>query len=114
MSKLSIRERMLKEMNNELEFMNGREKGDQSLNTETTIIDYGYLNAEDGEFICYLTKESDSEFFFGGSVLTEKFKKLEMMFTEEEIQEALKDGIEVIFEQKKSKNRRNYIDVKFI
>lgn len=106
--------RLEKVMVNSIPFMDGREKGDQILNEELTIVDFGYLTSEDGEFIVYLTKEHDELFFFGGSVLTEKFKQIEENFTEDEVKELLEMGVKVKLIEKKSKNKRKYVDVELI
>lgn len=106
--------RLEKVMSNNIPFMDGREKGDQILNEELTIIDYGFLTGEDGEFIVYITREHDDLFFFGGSVMTEKFKELETVFSEEEMSELMEMGITIKLVEKKSKNKRKYVAVELI
>ena len=106
--------RLEKVMSNNIPFMDGREKGDQILNEELTIIDYGFLTGEDGEFIVYITREHDDLFFFGGSVMTEKFKELESVFTEDEMSELMEMGITIKLVEKKSKNKRKYVAVELI
>ncbi len=112
--KLSLKERLISELNNALPFMVGKEKDVIELGEKITIIDYGFLTGEDGEFICFLDRNHEGKFFFGGSILTEKFKQIENNFTTDEIQELLNEGIDIICEEKKSKNKRKYISVEFI
>lgn len=106
--------RLEKVMSNNIPFMDGREKGDQILNEELTIIDYGFLTGEDGEFIVYITREHEDLFFFGGSVMTEKFKELETVFSEEEMAELMEMGVTIKLVEKKSKNKRKYVAVELI
>lgn len=110
----TLKERLLSEMSNGLPFMEGKEKADNILDEKLTIKEYGFLNGDDGEFISYIVKEYPENFFFGGSVLTERFKHIESVFTDDEISELLEEGIEIKLTQKKSKNKRNYVGVEFI
>ena len=112
--KKNLLARLKEVMSNNLPFMDGREKGEQVLNEELTIIDYGFLTGEDGEFIVYITREHDKVFFFGGSVLTEKFKELETVFSESEMAELMEIGITIKLVEKKSKNNRRYVSVELI
>lgn len=106
--------RLKEVMSNNLPFMDGREKSDQILNETITIVDYGFLTGDDGEFIAYITKEHSNVFFFGGSVLTEKFKELEGVFTESEMKELMEMGVQIKLTEKKSKNNRRYVSVELI
>lgn len=110
---LTLKERLLNEVNNGLPFMVGREKDVIELGKIITIKDYGFLTGEDGDFICFIDEQNDGKYFFGGSVLTEKFKQIELAFTEDEIKELLNMGIEIVCSEKKSKNNRKYISVDF-
>lgn len=110
-----LKERLLNEVNNGLPFMVGKEKEVITLGAEMTISEYGFLTGDDGEFICFTTRENNDKYFFGGSVLTEKIKKVELSFTKEEIQQLLHDGeMKIVCNEKKSKNNRKYISVEFI
>lgn len=111
--KLSLKERLLNEVNNGLPFMVGREKDAIELGKIITIKDYGFLTGEDGDFICFIDDDNTDKYFFGGSVLTEKFKQIELAFTPDEIQQLLADGIEIVCSEKKSKNNRKYVNVEF-
>lgn len=110
----TLRERLLSEMSNGLPFMEGKEKADNILGENLHIMDYGFLTGDDGEFIAYTVEEYPENFFFGGSVLTERFKHIESVFTEDEIAELLNEGIEIKLVQKTSKNKRKYVSVEFI
>nr|DAN06802.1 MAG TPA: hypothetical protein [Caudoviricetes sp.] len=112
--KNNLLSRLKEVMSNNLPFMEGREKADQIIGEPITIIDYGYLTGDDGEFIVYITREYNGVFFFGGSVLSEKFKELENAFTEDEMKELLEMGIKVRLCEKTSKNRRKYVSVELI
>lgn len=112
MSKLM--ERLKTELANGLPFMDGKEKGEVTLGETMTVTEYGFLNGEDGEFLVFITRENENEFYFGGSVLTQKFKDMEAIFNDKEIKELLEEGIQIVLEQKKSKKNRNYISVEFI
>lgn len=96
-----------------LPFMDGREKGEVSFGVPAHIVDYGWLQGTDGEFVCFIVGENKEEFYFGSSVVSEKMKKMEEIFTKEEIDALLGVGIQVEFTQKKSRNNRRYTDVKF-
>lgn len=109
-----LRSKLLEEMAHGLPFMQGKEKGEIVLGEKYSINEYGFLDGEDGEYIVFTTHNNDNEFFFGGTVLTERFKKIETVFNDDEISLLLNDGINVIFEQKQSKNKRKYISVEFI
>ena len=96
-----------------LPFMDGLEKADLGMGEVLNINNYGYMEGEDGEFVVITTKEYPKNFFFGSSVLTSKMKDLDKVFGEEEMSKLLENGIEVVFEKKKSKNKREYTNVTF-
>ena len=102
-------QQLLKNVKSQLEvtlpLMEGREKGSLVLDVEMTITDWGYLTdyEKNEEYVCFIVKEDNVNFYFGGSVTTDKFKKIDLMG--EETVELLKtNGIPVIFEEKKSKS----------
>lgn len=99
---------ILKQVKNQLEvtlpLMEGRDKGSLVLNTDMTVIDWGYLvdHEKNEDYVAFIVKEDPANFYFGGSVTTDKFKKIDDMG--EEIVAALKsNGVPVMFESKKSK-----------
>lgn len=104
---------------NNIDFMEGREKGVQELGKEVTIVDFDFLSSADGDYAVYIVKEDEKNFFFGGQVLTQKLKGLQEVLSEREIEELLYHGLPVKFEEKVSKGgngkrARNYIGVEFI
>ena len=116
MSNLNVKELIakIKEVTyNGLPFMEGKEKGELTMGKVYTITNYGYLTGDDGDFICFITKEEPQEFYFGGSILTDSFNKLENTFSEDEMATLLNTGIEVVFTKKKSKNKREYTACEF-
>lgn len=79
------------------------------------INEYGFLDGGESneEFVVFTTKEQPEAFFYGGSVVTQKIKDLEANLTTEEIAALLDYGIEVIFLQKLSKNKKKYTTCEF-
>ena len=97
-----------------ISFMEGRTKGEQKLNTSITISDYGYINGDDGEYLVYECLEYPKYFFFGGSIVTEKFKEIDALLTNEEKAQLKIDGLPVIFTSHKSKkSKREYTTCEF-
>lgn len=105
---LDLIQSVKKETTNGLPFMEGKEKSAIILGQIYNVTDYGYLEGEDGEFIVFTTKEEPNNFMFGSSVMTEKFKKIDVALTETELSTLLDNGIEVVFSSKVSKNKRKY------
>lgn len=89
-----------------LPFMEGRTNGTLENGEIVTINQIGYLESEDGEYVVFTTKEDETKFYYGGSVVTEKIKELEKVLTVAEMQELLDNGIETLFEKKKSKSTK--------
>lgn len=102
----------VKEFNNALPFMDGREKGELNSikNVPVTIIDYGFMGDGDDEYIAFITKEVDDLFYFGGKVLTEQIKELDSEGYGDTIRE---EGLPVLFSDRKSKNNRVYTHVTY-
>lgn len=111
----SLQERT-KEFSILLPFMEGKTKGDLDgiVGHNVTINDYGFLkdsaDDSDKEYVAFTVKEDPACFYFGGQVLTENLKVLEADGYHEAIQ---KDGLPVLFDKKKSKNKREYTTVTF-
>lgn len=101
-------------LENNLPFMEGREKGDMNtlVGEVVTIIEYGFL--DDGknnkEYVCFVTAENPTEFFFGGQVLTDAMQSFENDGYHEVI---VADGLPVLIGKKTSANKRDYITAKF-
>ena len=100
---------ILRQVKNQLEvtlpLLEGREKGSLVLNMEMTVKDWGYLtdHEKNADYDDFIVKEDNNNFYFGGSVTTDKFKKIDLMG--EEVVTTLKsNGLPVTFEEKKSKS----------
>jgi len=108
----SLKERA-KEFDILLPFMEGREKGETKdlLGTVNTICEYGFLPNENGEaYAAFIVKERPYKFYFGGTVITDRLLKLE----EEGYHEAIvTEGLPVLMNEKKSKNKRTFTNVVF-
>lgn len=96
--------------NSGLAIMEGRETGDiESILDEHVLVDnYQFGTSKDGEYVAFTIQGNDTEFFFGGSVVTEAFKKLDALLSEEEKIELLTEGIDIYLEEVKSENKRKY------
>lgn len=100
---------------NTIDFMVGRDKAEHNLplNKLVTIENYDYLPGDNGEFAVVIFKEDNQHFYFMGSVVTDKLKKIDDALLPSEKDEILEDGIECVFLQKTSKSKRTYMDVIF-
>lgn len=96
-----------------LPFMEGRTKGSLPTEMNLTLNNYGFLKGDDGEYIVMTFKEDDTNFFFGGSVVTEKMKKIDKIVGDAKV-ELLQSGMEVKFVSKTSDKKRVYIDLEII
>lgn len=100
------------ELSNSLPFMEGRDKGDfkSLLGQKVTIRNFGFMNDEDGDYVCFTVDEDEKRFYFGGMVLTEQMHKMD----EEGYREAIEsEGLPVMFNEKKSKNKKTYTSVEY-
>ena len=108
----SLRERA-KEFDVRLPLMDGKEKGETTelLGQVSTINEFGFLPNENGEaFAVFTVQERPTRFYFGGKVITDRLLQLE----EEGYHEAIvTEGLPVLMEEKKSKNKRSYTNVVF-
>lgn len=108
----SLRERA-KEFSVQLPFMDGREKGDgkELLGTVNTIRDYGFLKGEDNrEYVVFIVEQRHDKFYFGGTVLTDQMQQLEAEGYHDAI---IEEGLPMLMTEKKSKNKRSYVNVEF-
>lgn len=97
----------------QLPFMDGKDKGETKdlVGTVNTIVDYGFLKAEDGkEYVVFIVKERKDKFYFGGTVLTDQMTQLEAEGYHDDI---IAEGLPVLLTEKKSKNNRTYTNVEF-
>lgn len=111
MSIKNLRERV-ESLGNSLPFMEGREKADLSdlYDKNLTLIDYGFLNDENGDrYSCFIVKEDTSNFYFGGKVLTSDLEDLDADGYGDEIR---KEGLPILLYHKEGK-RFNYTAVKY-
>ena len=107
----SIIQNLKDSMNMEgIPFMEGRTPRELQEGQVVTLVDYGFIDGEDGKYVVYMTKEDDSHFYFGGTVLTQLCEQLDE-YTDEEIEEVLKVGIQFTTSKKKSKKGRTYTKV---
>lgn len=113
-SKMESLKAAAKELENNLPFMEGREKGDMKdlVGQTVTIIEYGFL--EDGknnkDYVSFIVAEVADKFYFGGQVLTDSMQKFENDGFHEVIAE---EGLPVAIGSKMSANKREYVTAKF-
>jgi hypothetical protein len=94
-----------------LPFMEGKEKSALVEGALYKITNVGYLISDENKEFVVLADEDN--FYFGGSVVTDAFKKLEATVTEDELAELLSEGIEIKISKKMSKAKRSYTTVEF-
>lgn len=98
---------MAASLSNNLPFMEGREKGDFKtlIGSVVVIKDFGFMNDEEGDYVCFITEQDPKRFYFGGMVLTDDLHKLEEKGYKDEI---LEEGLPVLFTEKLGKNKKKY------
>lgn len=110
---MSLREKATQlNAGNGIAFMEGRTKGDfDSLAGKIVeVVDYDFLHGDDGDYIVFITKQNEKEFYFGGMVMTDNFKK----FDTADKKEIQKEGIPCQFEKRKNKTgKREYMAITF-
>lgn len=109
---MSLRE-TAKSLQNNLPFMDGREKGDMEriVNMNCTIHDYGFLQDDkDNDYVCFIIDEDPQTFYFGGQVLTDNMHELDNFGYHQAVND---EGLPVFFGKKISKNKREYTTVTF-
>ena len=113
---MSILEKVKKQMEKQVNVMEGRTKGEIKELTAYLIKDFTILKDKntDSEYSAFIVEGNDEEFFFGGAVVTDKLKRITDLLTDSELEELKKEGIPVMFVTKKSKNKRNYIDMELL
>ena len=112
---MSILEKVKKQMEKQANVMEGRTKGEIKELTAYLIKDFTILKDKDtgNEYSAFIVEGNDEEFFFGGSVVTDKLKRICDMLTDEELAELKKEGLPVMFVGKKSKNKRKLMIEEF-
>ena len=113
---MSILEKVKKQMEKQSNVMEGRTKGEIKELTAYLIKDFTILKDKntDSEYSAFIVEGNDEEFFFGGSVVTDKLKRIKEMLSDEELAELKKEGLPVTFVSLKSKNKRNYMDMQLL
>ena len=99
-----------------LPFMDGREKLEitgEVLNNILTVDDYGYLDGDDGNYVVISLREYPNHFIYGGSVVTDAFKKLEEKIGAENMAQLIQHGLTFRLSELISKNKRKYIRISF-
>lgn len=99
-----------------LPFMDGKEKLEVTgkvLNNILTVDDYGYLEGDTGEYVVISLMEYPKHFIYGGSVVTEAFKKLESKVGAEGMVQLIQHGLRFRLSELVSKNKRKYINISF-
>ena len=98
-----------------LPFMEGLDKGETSdlLGQVVNVIEYGYMNGDDGEYVVFLIRENEEQFFFGSTVVTSAFKQLDATIQPEVLKEILELGLPIKLSERQSKSKRKYIKVDF-
>lgn len=86
------------------------------LDTPLTLADYGFLTdpKTNEEYVAIVVHEYPNNFFYGGSVVTDTFKKLGDEFTEEELVQVIEEGVTFTLRGKTSSNNRDYIVIEFM
>ena len=99
-----------------LPFMDGREPikvEGKILNNILTVDDYGYLEGDDGEYVVIALKEYPQHFIYGGSVVTDAFKKLEGKIGVDNMGLLIEHGLTFRLSELVSKNKRKYTRISF-
>lgn len=98
-----------------LPFMEGLDKGETSdlLGQVLNVVEYGYMNGDDGEYVVFIVRENDEHFFFGSTVVTSSFKQLDATIQPEVLKEILELGLPIKLTERQSKSKRKYIKVDF-
>lgn len=88
-------------------FMEGRDKGDKSeiLDRPLHIVDFGFINGNDGKFAVMLFAEIPDKFYFGNSIVTEMLEAVER----DNQRQALKEVQITFMERKAKESGRTYI-----
>ena len=100
-----------------LPFMEGREKGNIVFDMPLTIEEFDFLtdNEKNEPYVCFLLREDNNNFYFGGGVVTEKLKAIKDILSDEELKTLKENGLKVTFVKKKSKDKnREYTDMELI
>ena len=113
---MSILEKVKKQMEKQSNVMDGRTKGEIKELTAYLIKDFTILKDKNtgADYSAFIVDGNEEEFFFGGAVVTDKLKRITDLLTDSELEELKKEGIPVMFVSKKSKLKRNYMDMELL
>lgn len=94
-----------------VEFMDGRERKDLSIlyGAKIHIVDFAFLQGEDGEYPVFIIKEDSSNFYFGNGILLEMLKQVEA--------DGMKNALAqetIVFDRATSKKNRAYTKFDFV
>lgn len=91
-------------------FMEGRTKGDTAdiIGKDIKIIDFGFINGDDGEYAVFITEEVNDKFYFGGTIVTTSLKSLV-----DDLAEVRAEGLPARLVERKSKKNRSYTAIVF-
>ena len=88
---MSILEKVKKQMEKQANVMEGRTKGEVKELTAYIIKDFTILkDKEDNQYCAFIVDDNDEEFFFGGTVVTDKLIRIKEILTDEELSELKK------------------------
>ena len=112
---MSVLNKVKKGLEKQANVMEGRTKGEIKQLTAYIIKDFTILKDKEGrEYSAFIVDDNDEEFFFGGAVVTDKLKRITEMLSDDELAELKNEGLPVMFIEKKSKNKRTYIDIEIL
>ena len=96
--------------NNGVPFMDGAEKLEISdiFGQEVHIVDFGFINGNNGEFGVIKLDEYPGKFFFVNSIATEMLRTVQADDKKGELAETA-----IVFEQRTSQNGRDYVSYNF-
>ena len=83
------------------------------INNILTVDDYGYLEGNDGEYVVIAFQEYPQHFIYGGSVVTDAFKKLEGKIGTDNMGILIEHGLTFKLTELVSKNKRKYTRISF-
>lgn len=114
----NILKKVKAELSAGLPFMEGREQGSIVTGHEFTIVEFGFLKDKeenDREYACFLLKEDEKHFYFGGSVITDNLKKIQGVLSSEELAELMTQGLKVKFTKVLSQDKkREYMSMELV
>lgn len=94
--------------------MENRKLAETPVNVTVLIVDFGFINAKNGETLVFAVEDHDDVFYFGNSILKDFFAELKN--DAEAMAEFEECGIAVTFDEKRisRKSGREYYPVQFL